>query len=247
MFRRQSGMNKKLVISLVLIGALAFSLGLGSYAWFSSEAVSENNVFASGTLSLNVNDDVDGVYTLELGEINNIAPGDIMPEEEIIIKNDGTLNLAWAGRFELDGDTYLAKAIYIKEMKMEFLDDNGEDWEPEDHFISNGVGAGVYASYYDGLKDEELGVITLEKFLADGGMSPANPGIQMGALKPGYSYKLTFTLGMAEKTGNEFQGLNMDLSYKVDATQINAGALAEVRNGLDGHITWFEEQIAKQN
>ena len=39
----------------------------------------------------------------------------------------------------------------------------------------------------------------------------------------------------------------MDLSYKVDATQINAGALAEVRNGLDGHITWFEEQIAKQN
>lgn len=241
-------MNKKLIISLVMVGIMAFGAGLGSYAWFTSAATSNDNVFQAGTLQLDVNNDVEGAYTLELGEISNIQPGDVMNEEEIVITNEGTLDLAWFGNFVINpGDEKLAEAIYIKEMQMEFLDDNGgADWEPVDRFISNGVGAGTYAAHYNTLVDNEMGVITLKNFLADNAMG-AGPGVQMGALKPNYSYRLTFTLGMAEEADNEYQGLGMGLKYVVDATQVNAGALDDLITNGHNHLTWLNAQLDKQN
>lgn len=241
-------MNKKLIISLVMIGVMAFGAGLGTFAWFTSDATSTENTFESGTLNLNVNNDTNGEYALDLGTINNVAPGDVFTEEEIVIKNDGSLDLAWAGKFEVTGDTELANALYIKDMKMQFLKPDGTAWEPEDQFITDGKGSGLYPAAYVAIQDNTMGdVITLKNFLEAGIMDPDNPGIQMGALKNGYSYKLTFTLGMAEAAGNAYQGKSMGLKYAVESTQVKAGALDAMMTGGAGHITWFEQQTGKQN
>jgi len=60
-------MSKKLIISLVMIGILAFGAGLGSYAWFTSEAVSSDNVFETGTLKIGDEEGEGRIVPTELG------------------------------------------------------------------------------------------------------------------------------------------------------------------------------------
>lgn len=253
-------MNKKALLSLALIGILAFGVGLGTYAWFTSTAVSTDNTFESGTLMLNTNGTIDdpnttdAAFTLDLGALGNLKPGDITSEESVEIKNDGSLNLAWFGKIMIDGDTMLGDAIYIKEMKMEFLNSAGEAnvWEPTDHFIHEGRGYGLYSDHFEGLVDSTMGYITLNNFLSDNAMG-AGSGVQMGALKPGYSYRLTFQLGMAEAADNQYQGKTMNLKYVVNATQIDEDALDALFNNTtylggtgSNHYNWLNTQIGKQ-
>ncbi|HHW02266.1 MAG TPA: hypothetical protein GXX35_05595 [Thermoanaerobacterales bacterium] len=250
-------MRRNIIISLVLIGLLAFGIGFGTFAWFTSSATSQNNTFTAGTLKLNENG-MSGFTNL--GNIGNMAPGDVTNEVSLVIENTGSLNLAWFGGFRVtpaveNGTTKLAEAIYIKYAKMEFLKEGGT-WENADEFIKDGVGAGDYSSYYNTLIDDDLGVITLKNFLEANAMG-AGPGVQMGALKPGSKYKFTFVLGFAPNAGNEYQadaqGINpINISYAVDATQIDLGALETLDNrhpeyaGLTNHLAWLNAQIAKQ-
>ncbi|MGB9840455.1 TasA family protein [Thermovenabulum sp.] len=251
-------MRRNIIISLILIALLAFGIGAGTFAWFTSQAVSQNNTFTSGTLKLNENGLSDFA---DLGNIGNMAPGDTTKEVSLVIENDGTLNLAWFGKFNVspaveNGTTKLAEAIYIKYAKMEFLRADGSTWETTDEFIKDGVGAGLYGSYYNNLIDPTLGVITLKNFLNDNAMG-AGPGVQMGALKPGNKYKFTFVLGLAPLAGNEYQGdaegINpINISYEVNATQLDSGALAALDaqhdeyQSLTNHLSWLNQQIDKQ-
>lgn len=251
-------MKKRLVLTLMLIGLLAFGAGLGTYAWFTSTATSTDNVFETGTLNLDVNNNNGEPFALNLGTINNMQPGDLTDEVSVNIKNDGSLDLVWFGKIILLGDTKLAEALYVEDMKMEFLDKDGysDIWEPTDHFIHEGKGYGTYANYYDTLIDNNMGVITLEKFLNDNAMGAGN-GVQMGALKPDFAYRLTFKLGLAKKAGNEYQGDQVNalsLKYIVNATQVNAEAITALDENNDNIsiasvsslYNWFNLQLDKQ-
>lgn len=88
-------MNKKLVISLVLIGVLAFGLGIGSYAWFTSTATSSNNLFETGTLVINVDSPI-----ITVAEFGNIYPSWNSGVKEYDVKNEGTLDLKYKMRVE---------------------------------------------------------------------------------------------------------------------------------------------------
>lgn len=252
-------MRRNIIISLVLIGLLAFGIGFGTFAWFTSSATSQNNTFTAGTLKLNENG-LSGFTNL--GNIGNIAPGDSTDEVSVVIENTGSLDLAWFGGFRVtpaveNGTTKLAEAIYIKYAKMEFLKEDGSIWEPADEFIVNGTGSGPYGAFYTQLaQNDPMGVVTLKSFLEANAMG-AGPGVQMGALKPGSKYKFTFVLGFAPNAGNEYQAdaedINpINISYAVDATQIDLGALEALDNqhpeyaGLTNHLAWLNVQIAKQ-
>ncbi|WP_162991271.1 TasA family protein [Biomaibacter acetigenes] len=252
-------MRRNIIISLVLIGLLAFGIGFGTFAWFTSSATSQNNTFTAGTLKLNENG-LSGFTNL--GNIGNIAPGDSTDEVSVVIENTGSLDLAWFGGFRVtpaveNGTTKLAEAIYIKYAKMEFLKEDGSIWEPADEFIVNGTGSGPYGAFYTQLaQNDPMGVVTLKSFLEANAMG-AGPGVQMGALKPGSNYKFTFVLGFAPNAGNEYQAdaedINpVNISYAVDATQIDLGALEALDNqhpeyaGLTNHLAWLNVQIAKQ-
>lgn len=250
-------MKLRIVISMVIVAMAAAMVGGATLAWFTSEAVSEGNTFTAGTLRLDINDSLasDGSFAIDIETLENLAPGDVMDEWIILhIVNEGSLDLAWFGRFFVDGD--LAGAIYIEDAQMEFLNADGEadKWEVTDHFIHQGRGHGPYPTFYESLAEQsEYGVVMLTDFLAANAMGSGG-GVHMGALKPGFSYRLSVRLGIAELAGNEFQGKSATIHFEAVATQVNAAALEHLFAETDWlagagstHLSWLNNQLAKQH
>jgi len=238
-------MNKKILASIFVIGILALAMGYGTYSWFSDTETSTSNTFTAGTLKL----DGTGFTSFDLGDIiDNMAPGDLTAYATIIIKNDGTLPLVWLGDWVITGGNKLREAIYIDYAQMEFLKPDGTTaWEPTDNFITNGVGSGPYPTWYNYLASlSTFGVVSLDVWDGNNGMG-TTPYEHVGALEPGYSYKLTVRFGFAPNAGDEYQGdvVNpVNIKFKVDATQVNADALAELTSWADW--AWINAQLAKQ-
>ncbi len=241
------------MLSLVIIAVVAGATIAATRAFFTSQDVLGTNTLSSGTLSLDLN----GAETkiIGLGNVTGLVPGMSTPEGTIIVNNVGTENFAWVGKFLLSGDSQLPKIIYIKDMKMEFLKPDTTTWEPSDHFIKDGKGYGSWPTYYNSLAaSDPLGVISLKTWNENySGMIPPYPFFE-GALKPGYQYKLTFTLAMHTSATNTYMGRTMGLGFQANATQINAEAVADMISGLIGatypassvDMTWLNAQIAKQ-
>jgi predicted ribosomally synthesized peptide with SipW-like signal peptide len=237
--------SKKILASIVVIGILALAMGWGTYSWFTDTETSSSNTFTAGTLDV-------GLQELETTEItiSNMAPGDLTGDWVINITNTGTLNLAWFGDLVITGGVKLREAIYIDYAQMEFLKPDGTSWEQTDNFIKEGRGSGSYPDWYNYLADlSPFHVVTLKNFDDNEGMCPGTPYEFMGALKPGYKYRLTLRFGFAPGAGNEYQGNVVNpitINFKVDATQINAAALEALHPTLSNHLGWLEAQIAKQ-
>lgn len=254
--------NTRILLSLGVIVAVSAALISATGAFFTDTEVSTSNTFAAGTLQLEVNGNNSvGTFSVDLGNTSGMMPGDETGEGAIVIGNRGSSNLGWVGYFTTTGDTVLAKKVYIKEMQMEFFRPDTSSWEPTDHFISNGVGSGTYAAYYNTLAASDTnipGKISLETFndVAKNNMMGVGGGVFMGALKPGYTYRLTFTLALDESADNTYQGKSMNIGYTANATQINVDALAAMLSSgapLTGagaaasHFSWMNTQITNQN
>jgi predicted ribosomally synthesized peptide with SipW-like signal peptide len=239
--------NKKILASIFFISILALALGWGTYAYFTDTETTTNNTFTAGTLEV----DGAGFASFDLGAIaDNMAPGDVTNYATIIIKNTGSLPLAWFGDWVITGGNKLRQAIYIDYAKMEFFKSDGiTTWEPEDNFITDGVGSGPYPTWFNTLAaSSPFGVVSLAVWDGNNGMG-TTPYEHMGALKPGCSYKLTVRFGFAAAAGNEYQGdvVNpVNIKFKVDATQVNADALNALHSGFGIHLTWLNAQLAKQ-
>jgi hypothetical protein len=239
----------KPALLLGAVGVMVIGL-LGSGAWFSDTATNNTATITAGTLSID-----DGkVAEFSLGTITDMAPGDVTNPVAITIQNNGNLNLAWFGDLIVTGGGVLKDAIYIHSGQMEFLSPTDQPWIDDpigpytaDNFIASGLGSGPYPDWYNTLAGMSLfGVNTLSVFDNNNGMG-TGPYEFMGALKPGYSYRLTLQFGFAPTAGNTYQNLGpMNISLKVDATQIKAGALDFLQGGLAGQETWLNTQIADQ-
>lgn len=238
--------SKKILASIVVIGMLTLAMGYGTYSWFSDTKTSQSNTFTAGTLKL----DGAGFAVFDLGDTSNMAPGDLTAYANVTIKNVGTLPLAWFGDWEITGGIKLREAIYIDYAKMEFLRPDGTTtWESTDNFITNGVGSGPYPSWYNYLASlSKFSVVTLDVWDGNNGMGCA-PYEHMGALMPGYSYRLTVRFGFAAGAGNEYQGdavSPVTIKLRVDATQVNAGALNALKPTFSNHLIWLNDQLDKQ-
>lgn len=106
-------MKKKAIISLVLIAVMAFGIGAGSFAWFTSQATSTNNEFKAGTLTI----DSPGTITADLAEINNIYPS-WNKSKTVTVHNSGSLDFKYRisvqpleGNILYDGETPLQVKI----------------------------------------------------------------------------------------------------------------------------------------
>ncbi|KGG79949.1 hypothetical protein Y919_09060 [Caloranaerobacter azorensis H53214] len=82
-------MKKRLILIVTLIGLLAFGIGMGTYAWFTSSVVSTDNVFKTGTLK--IKNPGNGVFATGILDVKNIYPGWV-GEKSITIENAGTLD-----------------------------------------------------------------------------------------------------------------------------------------------------------
>ena len=81
-------MNKKILISLSIIGIVAAIAVGGTVAYFSDVEVSKGNTFSAGTLDLEVNDK--NPWTSTVFSISDVKPGD-SGTAIIKLKNVGTL------------------------------------------------------------------------------------------------------------------------------------------------------------
>lgn len=231
--------------ALLLTAVLIMVFGIiNSGAWFSASKTADGGTLQSGTLSIGD----PGAYGFSLGSVPPMAPGDKTNDVVIYVNNTGTTNLAWFGDLVISGSPKLQKAIYIDYAKMEFL---GGTWaEPDDNFILGGKGSGPYPDWYNTLAAKNtFGLVGLDVFDGSSGMGSA-PYEFMGALKPGFAYKLTLRFGFAEQADNSYQGLGpLSISYKVDATQIKTGALNALHAGFGDNtdnVKWLNDQIANQ-
>jgi hypothetical protein len=237
---------KKLWKPALLLAAIAIMVigTLGSGAWFTYNQTSPVTSLASGTLKIG---DA-GITNFNLGTISNLAPGDKTGSAVLYIQNTGTTNLAWFGDLVITGNGDLKKAIYIDDAQMEFL---GGQWhQPTDHFIVNGVaGSGPDDAWFNTLASHSaFGVNTLDVFDDNNGMG-TTPYEFMGALRPGFAYKLTLRFGMAELANDDYQDLSgLDISFKLNATQPTAGAINALHTGLGnpGIVDWLNLQLTNQ-
>lgn len=243
----------KPALLLATVGVLAFGL-LSSGAWFTSQDSSSTATFTSGTLIV----DIQEPQPVQIASFSNMAPGDLTEDVVIIIKNNGTLPLAWFGDLVVS-DNVLKDAIYIDYAKMEFLTPGGQTWyhdnsdnetpgeDTYDNFVTNGRGSGPYGSWYTDLADDSpFHVLTLGEFDGTNGMGSL-PFEFMGALNPQYYYKLTLRFGMASGAENEYQDKGpLEVSFYVRSTQVKEGALNAQQPGWGTHLSWLEAQIADQ-
>jgi predicted ribosomally synthesized peptide with SipW-like signal peptide len=224
-------MKKLLFIAMAAI----LSIGLigGAFAYFTDTATTTANSFTAGTLSIDNNE----LTSITAFTIPNMAPGDVTGEYSVIIRNDGSINLGWLGDWQFSGSPALMDALYIDSAKMEFLSPSLANWlddatpgyeaDGADWFIKDGTGHGPYASWFTYVAGlSSFGVVTFNNFNNNAGMLPGSVYEHMGALKPGYAYRLTVKFGFAAGAGNSYQGLGpVTVAFNVNATQINSTAL----------------------
>jgi spore coat-associated protein N len=104
-------MKKRIVLSFVLAGMLAFGVGMGTFAYFTSTATSTGNVFATGTIDFG--DLFEGEVTAFIGA-ENWAPGGEV-EESLTVNNTGTLPFKYRVTAELDsGDEDLYDLLGVR-------------------------------------------------------------------------------------------------------------------------------------
>ena len=132
-------MNKRILISLSVIGAVAAIVIGGTIAYFSDTETSTGNTFTAGTLNLTVNDkDGENVSF----SFSNLKPGD-QPKVNYKIKNVGSI----AGYLDIENVSFESNENDLTEPEQEagdtststgelddvlnlrmFLDYNGDGW-----------------------------------------------------------------------------------------------------------------------
>ena len=230
---------KKLLFAIM---ACALCLGLvgGAFAYFTDTATSETNSFTAGTLSIE-----DGGITSFDFDVGNMAPGDVTDEQVIIIENDGSLPLFWFGGWTISGGDILNQAIYIDYAKMEFLPSVTTPWEPEDIFITDGLGSGTWGAPYTTMAGgNTFNLVGLDVW-DDNNIMGTTPYEHVGALNPGYRYRLTVKFGFAADADDTYQGLGpLNVSITVNAIQANQTQLTDF--GYPAMWSWLNTQLAKQ-
>lgn len=220
-------MNKKLIISLVMIGILAFGAGLGTFAWFTSTAASTGGTFTAGTLKIDVNGSLDNDEKFAIIPIDKMAPGDDPIFKTLTITNEGNLNLAMFKKFSLsapEGMTpeqaeALAKQILVTSFEV-------KDWsEPEGIEIAvpeiwNGN------NQWDAENDGRATLYDLTHATRELGGGWFGIG-----LMPGETQTITIGLQLDRNAGNDVQGLATNLGVEVVATQVNDDAIKTEMQG----------------
>ncbi|MCK5398168.1 MAG: SipW-dependent-type signal peptide-containing protein [Thermoplasmata archaeon] len=93
-------LNKKMLLSLLIIGVVSVSAGAGTWAYFTDEEVTSGNTFTAGTVDLSLDAET---ITIELGA-DNMKPGD-SKTLTIPLSNLGTLDFDYEAVVTTDSAT----------------------------------------------------------------------------------------------------------------------------------------------
>jgi predicted ribosomally synthesized peptide with SipW-like signal peptide len=93
--------NRKVLISLFIIGILALGIGWGTYSYFNDTETSSNNTFTAATLDLTV----DGPGFSAPITLSNMKPGDTTVYYKWILKNVGSIPGKLSATFNIISDS----------------------------------------------------------------------------------------------------------------------------------------------
>lgn len=92
--------NKKIILSVLVIGCIATVAGAGTWAYFDDAKTSNNNVIGTGTLSLTANGNALDSFTLK-----DLVPGKSDDKAKTIsLKNGGTIKGQLTAEISATGD-----------------------------------------------------------------------------------------------------------------------------------------------
>lgn len=92
--------NKKIVLSVLIIGCIATVAGAGTWAYFDDTKISNNNVISTGTLTLTANGNALDSFTL-----TNLAPGNSNDNAKTVnLKNSGSIKGQLTAEIKATGD-----------------------------------------------------------------------------------------------------------------------------------------------
>lgn len=190
-------MKKKYLIFAIAITIIFSMAGVGTMAWFSSQAISSDNNFTTGTLKLG-GKFPDGYidYVFDNLSIGDIRPGLPAHENETIIKNTGTLpfKLYRINALNFHQNNYIP--LYDELTFDVYIIENYDNPTVNDiHHVYTG-------SLYD-LRVENGGYFE--------NIQPIYPGDEM---------KLKLVVTMNDNAGNEFQGKKVGCDLELYAAQL---------------------------
>lgn len=264
-------LKMKLIASVMLIVLTTALIGGLTGAWFTDADTAGTATFTAGTLDVDVSD---GLTSLEVARLENMAPGEVTNLIEIEIMNNGSKNLAWFGDWVFSAQDPVKDALldklYIKTMGIYYEKADGTAWGPDWYsgynFIENGRGklvpftvgdnAGEKAWYDSVANLSPDGVITLRNWNNNAAMVPGTVYEMMGALKPGDNkYVIKVEFGFHQSANNLYQGnatyvSPITVGFNVNATQVNADAVNALNASYPTmgttHIDWLNDQLDMQ-
>lgn len=107
--------NKKIYLSLLVIGMAATVAGAGTWAYFTDTATSTENTFTAGVLDLKVGETTSGGISNENFSVYNVMPGDSYKDAgQITVRNNCSVDGYLSARISsLKGNESLAKDLTI--------------------------------------------------------------------------------------------------------------------------------------
>lgn len=169
-------MDKKILVSMMLIGLVAALAGAGLYAYFSDTETSSNNTFSTGTLDLKV-DGYDDPYVPVYFEVEDVKPGD-----------SGSVDIELSNAGSIDGVAYLTFTNVV--------DDPGTTPEPEPTPDEGELSENLYIKVYVG------GELVAEGCLSD----LAEELIELGDLEAGETLSITIKWSIDPEVDNVIIG-----------------------------------------
>lgn len=237
-------MKRKAILSLMLVAVLMIGASLGTYAWFTSSATSEDNTFTAGTLRIDVNESLEHNGVFNILEVNGLMPNQETEEFTINITNKGTSPLAMFRKFNYGGHELLAKNLIVTKFEV-------TDWSI--NYNNGGYGSvDILDTNYNKEKwnavgdDDELTISLYD--LAKAPMEEGN-GYNMIGLTTDHYQEIKIQFKLRETAPNEVQGATATLMMDVKATQAEIEAIDELELGTkttaSAFVTRANEHFAK--
>ncbi|MCD6240801.1 hypothetical protein J7K27_04675 [Candidatus Bathyarchaeota archaeon] len=202
-------MDKKVLVSMLVIGLVSALAGAGIYAYFSDTATSSNNVFTAGTFDLKLSNDGSNYYdsVSATWTASDWAPGETC-EATLYLRNVGSVPAKLVSVHGENLDGALADAVLLTKI---VYTEGGTEYDVTDWFITQ-----------TGMDSDNDGKVTLTEFMAWSETYSmlfwtGDWGGDENYLPPDQHIILGFTFD--PDAGNEFQGATVSFDIVVGAYQ----------------------------
>ena len=221
---------KKYLLSIAFVGILIAASGIGTYAWFTSESKAEGTL-VNGTLSLG---EMESLF-----DHQGFTPSQLLYSEWQTIDNTGDLDQALRATYTHNVDK---ENIDISQYKVGYTalkykekpdEDELEQQKYELEKLFDGTTNPINPfSEHAGDVEVSSGLLTNEEMST---LNDAKTGetIILGdndefwALDADEYIDIVFGVKLSDKAGNDFQGIQYDAEFKVEAKQTDKGAKYE--------------------